>query len=104
MERDELLKVVNMGLSLCLKLLIEHRILLLESCKLCLSLGLLYLSHRVPTVKLALEANRLRIPSKVPHWLWDVWITSRKHGKSVRFNYVKSTPQLLDASTIRAFS
>ena len=93
--------MVDMRLILCLKLLIEHRILLLKHSKLCLSLRLLHLSHRVPTAKLASEAHSLRIPSKVPHCLGDVGETSREHGTKVRCNN-KINWKSHDASTLRA--
>ena len=71
MKREELLKVLDVRLSLRRQLLIEDGILLPKSCKFCLSLSLRLslrlLVHYVTPTKLTLKSHRLRIPSKVPH-------------------------------------
>ena len=88
MKREELLKVLDVRLSLRRQLLIEDGILLPKSCKLRLSLSLRLslrlLIHYITSTKLTLKSHRLRIPSKVPHWLRDVGKPSRKHGSTVR--------------------
>ena len=88
MERDKLLKVLDVRLGLWCKLLVENGILLSESGKLRLSLSLRLslrlLVHHVTCAKLTLKSHRLRTPSIVPHRIRDVRKTSREHGSTVR--------------------
>ena len=97
MERKELLKVLNVRLSLGSKLLIENGILFSEVCKLCLSLSLRLslrlLIHCITSTKLTLQSHRLRTPSKVPHRVRDVGKPSRKHGSNVRLIRLKNLVQ-----------
>ena len=88
MEWEELLKMLDVGLSLRRQLLVQDGILLPEMSKLCLSLSLRLslrlLVHYITSTKLTLKSHRLRSPSKIPHWHRDVGKTSRKHGSTVR--------------------
>ena len=85
-EWNKLLEMVDMRLSLCVEVLIQHRILLLKCRDLCLSLSLRLLTHWITSTKLTMKSHRLRIPSKVPHRVRDVEKASREHGTSVRLD------------------
>ena len=87
-EWNKLLEMVDMRLSLWVKVLIQHRILLLKcwDLRLSLSLRLRLLTHWITSTKLTMKSHRLRIPSKVPHRVRDVEKASREHGTSVRLD------------------
>ena len=99
MEGDELLKMLDMRLSLWSELLIENRVLLPKSGNLSLRLSLWLLIHHVTSAKLTLKSYRLRIPAKVPHRVRDVGKSSGKHGTGGRIRS-KINSSNNDASTL----
>ena len=78
-----------MRLSLCVKVLIQQRVLLLKCWDLRLSLSLKLSTHWITATKLAMKSHRLRVPSEVPHRFRDVGQAAREHGTSVRLGKIK---------------
>ena len=102
---EEVVKVLDMCLSLYSQLLIQNVILLSESRQLCLSLSLELslglLVHKITATKLTLKSHRLWIPEG-PHIVGSGRKPSRKHGSTVRrFNKFVQTRCIHNACKIR---